>query len=130
MLGSSDLRMPHSIYMRSSLYTPYHYMYINTYTIDIDGRVVTERECDPTAENIVILSHNGDLIKRLGSEFLFSNIYIYIHNKIGRRFKSRRRNAPQELVCVALFAKDRKATIILHNIYLASNIAAVTVTIC
>jgi len=85
-------------------------MYINTYTIYIDDRVITERECDPTAENIVILSHNGDLIKRLGSEFLFSNIYIYIyiHNKIGRRFKRRRRNAPQELVCAALFAKDRK----------------------
>lgn len=76
----------------------------------IDGRVVTKREWDPMAENIVVLSHNGDLIKRLGSEFLSSNIciYIYIHNKIGRRFKRRRRNAPQEFVCEALFAKDRK----------------------
>ena len=55
----------------------YAYKYNNPYTVYIDGGVVSKRECDPTAENIVILSHNGDLIKRLGSEFLFTNIYIH-----------------------------------------------------
>lgn len=108
-------------------------MYINTYTMYIDGRVVTKREWDPMAENIVVLSHNGDLIKRLGSEFLSSNICIYIYTYIIKSAVdlSAAGGMHPKSSCVRLYSpKIASATVILHNIYLASNIAAVAVTIC